>query len=123
VSPKRAWAQRARDILEAMAEIRSFITGQTYEQFASDARTLKAVLADFGIIGEAARHIPEELQRKYPEIEWRKMRDMRNVIVHVYFGIKPEIVWATIQNDFAVLERQLQQLIVSEETPGGRAPE
>lgn len=107
----RAWQQRVQDILAAIREIQSFVGGQTFDQFANDTRTLKAVLADFTIIGEAAGHIPEDVQDANPKIAWRQMRDMRNIVVHVYFAVNPRIVWDTIHNDLPALETQLMTLV------------
>lgn len=116
----RSWKQRIVDILEAIAEVRAFVDGVTLEQFAENVEKQKAVLADFTIIGEAARHVPTEVQAQYPSIEWRRMRDMRNIIVHVYFSVDAVIVWDTIQNDLPLLEMQLIELLRQEEKKDGR---
>ena len=94
---------RAGDIIEAIDEIESFVSGMTFEQFAADTRTCKAVLADFAIIGEAAMHLPADAVSTAPHINWRQIRRMRNIIVHVYFGIDYRIVWQTIKDDLPPL--------------------
>ena len=104
-----------QDILDAVREIRRFVAGMSYPQFAADPKTIKAVLADFNIVGEAASHIPPEIQNTYPTIEWRKMRSMRNIVVHIYFAVDPRIVWDTIENDLAGLEQQLVLLLAATE--------
>lgn len=109
--PRRDWPERVRDILAAIDEIGRFVAGMDREAFIGDARTQKAVLADFSIIGEAARHVPDEVCDMYPQVAWRQMRDMRNIIVHVYFAVEPAIVWETIQNDLPALERQLNRTL------------
>ncbi len=88
MSPRK-WPRRLEDILDAISEIRSFVAGMPYDQFRSDAKTLKAVEADLMIIGEAAGHIPDDVQQANPEVPWHLMRAMRNRIVHVYFDIDP----------------------------------
>lgn len=90
-----------------------------FEEFAANPEKMKAVLADFAIIGEAARHIPPDVQAANPTIEWRRMRDMRNVIVHVYFSVNPRIVWDTIEQDLPVLKGQLSAIVPPE--PGNPA--
>ena len=64
----RSWQERIEDILAAIAEIGSFMAGMNREQFLADAKTLKAVVADLTIIGEAARHIPEAVLQAHPEV-------------------------------------------------------
>ena len=81
------------------------------EAFAADAKTRKAVLADFAIIGEAAARIPEEVVRSHPQVPWRSMRDMRNVVIHAYFQVEPAIVWETIRRDLPGLADHIRQIL------------
>jgi len=110
VSP-RAWPDRVRDILTAIQEIETFIGGMAFDDFRDDAKTLKAVLANFAIIGEAARHVPDDVCAVHADIPWKSMRAMRNFVVHVYFGVEPAIVWKTVHDDLPKLRRQLEQII------------
>lgn len=81
-STPRLWKHRIRHILNAVAESEGFLKGLTLEQFAADARTLKAVVWNLLIIGEASRHIPPEVEAAFSEIPWATIRGMRNHIVH-----------------------------------------
>jgi uncharacterized protein with HEPN domain len=87
----REWRHRIEDILDAITEIQSFVAGATLEQFKTDAKTLKAVAADL-IIGEAANHVPDEVQEAHTDVPWLVMRAMRNRVVHIYFDIDPDIL-------------------------------
>ena len=107
----RSSQERVRDILDAVDEIRHFISGMNREQFLDDAKTLKAVVADLTIIGEAARHIPDPTIQAHPEIPWALMRAMRNRIVHGYYRVDPVIVWDTCQNDLALVVEPLRKLL------------
>ena len=57
----RAWQDRIRDILDAIAEIETFTRGMDYEAFQEDDKSVRAVAMNFIIIGEAANQIPEEI--------------------------------------------------------------
>ncbi len=105
----REWRHRIEDILDAIAEIQSFVA--TFEQFRSDAKTLKAVAADLMIIGEAANHVPTEVQETHTDVPWLVMRAMRNRVVHVYFDIDPGILWDTVQADLPKLVDPLKKLL------------
>ena len=107
----REWVHRVEDILGAIAEIQSFVAGMTADEFGEDARTLKAVAADLMIIGEAANHVPDEVQEASPEVPWAVMSAMRNRIVHVYFDVDPAILWDTVQDDLPKLVEPLQALL------------
>lgn len=107
----REWRHRIEDILDAIAEIQSFVAGTTLDQFKADAKTLKAVAADLMIIGEAANHIPDHVQHENADVPWFVMRAMRNRVVHVYFDIDPVILWDTVQNDLPTLIGPLKRLL------------
>jgi uncharacterized protein with HEPN domain len=98
-------------MIEAIDEIAQFVHGHTFESFAVDRKTIKAVLANFSIIGEAARHIPDRIKSAHPGIAWIPAKGMRNVVVHIYFEVEPRIVWETVRNDLPVLRAQLAHLL------------
>lgn len=58
----------------------------TYESFATDERTVDAVVRNITVIGEATRNIPAEVVDRHAEIPWNEMRNMRNVVMDGYFG-------------------------------------
>jgi uncharacterized protein with HEPN domain len=62
--------------------------------YAEDERTQDAVIRNVEIVGEAAKHIPDEVAARAPEIAWRNVRGMRDILAHGYFGTSLEIVWA-----------------------------
>src|SRR5262247_1749211 len=107
----RTWCERIRDILDAVAEITTFTQGITFDAFRYDTKTMRAVELDFIIIGEAASHIPEDVQRAHQEVPWHLMRAMRNRLVHTYFSVDPKVVWDTIHNDLPPLIPLLESLL------------
>ena len=109
--PPRDWALRITDILDAIAAIREFTAGMDYAAFTRDRKTVDAVLRNFTVIGEAARHVPEEVTAAYPKVPWQDMRDMRNILMHEYFGVSLLIVWDTIQVNLPPLVLQLQHIL------------
>jgi uncharacterized protein with HEPN domain len=114
--PSRDWVFRIEDILEAIDDIIRLTGGLTYEDLCANTTTQKAILYNMAVIGEAARRIPNDITMRYPEVPWREMRDMRNVVIHEYFGVDLQIIWETIQHDFPPLVPLLRK-IASEELP------
>jgi uncharacterized protein with HEPN domain len=112
--PSRNWQLRIQDILQAIDEILQWTAGMEFEDLMANSTVVKAVLYDFGIIGEATRNIPSEIQSRYPQIPWRLMGDMRNVIFHEYFQVKLQVVWSAIQNNLPLLASQLQEVLERE---------
>ena len=108
--PERGWKLRISDILDAIAAIQEYTAGMDLNRFAEDRKTVDAVVRNFIIIGEAAIRIPEQVMTENPEIPWRDMSDMRNIVVHEYFGVSDKILWETIQSDLPPLVPLLQKL-------------
>jgi uncharacterized protein with HEPN domain len=109
--PHRSHELRITDIIEAIETVLEYTIGMTFEQFASDRKTIDAVIRNFIIIGEAASHLPDDLMETHPELPWREMRDMRNIVVHEYFGVDNRVVWETLQRNLPSLLPLLRQVI------------
>ncbi|HTV48059.1 MAG TPA: HepT-like ribonuclease domain-containing protein [Phycisphaerae bacterium] len=75
-----------QDILEAIAEIERY-TPDTLEKFNADAPVQSHIVRHIAIIGEAASRLPRVLRDAHPDVPWREIIDMRNIVVHVYHGI------------------------------------
>jgi uncharacterized protein with HEPN domain len=101
---------RIQDILSAIDSIRQRTAGMDFEPFSENETIVKAVLYDLIIIGEVAINIPVETQTLAPDIPWRLMSDMRNIMAHEYFRVNRRLTWATIQNNLPPLVARLQAL-------------
>ena len=99
------------DMLDSARKIEKYTKNLDFESFSNDDKTLDAVVRNFEIIGEAANRIDPDFRIINPEIEWNRIRGFRNRIVHDYFGIDYEIVWAIIENDLKSLIEQIEELI------------
>ena len=117
--PHRDWRERLDDILEAIERIRRYAEGLSFEQFTGDCRTVDAVIRNLTVIGEASRHIPDDIQALAPHIPWADMRGIRNVVVHEYFGVSLPILWETVQNDLLPLVEPLRKLLTAPTNGGG----
>ena len=80
------------DILQACDKVIRYSSELTFENFSKDDMRYDAILRNLEILGEAAKHIPEETRSKYPQIEWRRISSLRDIVAHAYFGISNEIV-------------------------------
>lgn len=109
--PSREWSLRVEDILEAIAKIKRYTAGMTFESFKADAKTADAVIRNLEVIGEAARNIPDEVCQRFPEIPWDKMRGIRNILAHEYFGVSLPIIWQTIKADLPPLVPLLRDIL------------
>lgn len=108
---KRDYKVYLDDILDSIEKIIDYTEGRTKSDFTKDNQLQDAVLRRFEIIGEAVKHIPDDIKEKHPEIEWEKAAGARNIFVHEYFGVRLERVWKTIINDLPLFEKQIKSLV------------
>jgi uncharacterized protein with HEPN domain len=108
---ERDWRLYADDIIQACRKVRRYVAGMNYEAFAGDERTQDAVIRNIEIIGEAAKNIPDDAAAVAPEIAWRNIRGMRDILTHGYFGTSLPIVWATATTRINELEAAITKIV------------
>lgn len=84
---------------------------QTLENFKQHWVEQDAMVRNFEIIGEASNHISDFTKERFSEIEWFKIRGMRNLMAHEYFGVRLETIWITATVNIPVLKKQVQKII------------
>jgi uncharacterized protein with HEPN domain len=99
------------DIVAAIERVQRYTEGLDLASFLKDEKTVDAVCFCYGVIGEAARHMPDDVVNAYPDLPWAEMRAMRNVVVHQYFGVTPETLWKTAREDLPALVDRLSRLL------------
>lgn len=109
--PPRAWRVRIEDILEALDKIALYVAGLDYAEFSKDGKTVDAVTRNLQIIGEATAHLSPAVLSRFPELPWRRMRGLRNVLVHEYFGVDLRTIWETAQVDLPPLRSLLLEIL------------
>lgn len=104
---------RLLHILEAIAEIEQYLYQADFDDFLAHSMMRFACVKQLEIIGEASGQISDGTKIIFPEIAWNKMKGMRNVLVHEYFGIDNKVVWEIIKSDLPELKQQLALLLQS----------
>ena len=84
-------------ILECIELIEKYTRNKTKQDFLDSIQLQDAVIRRLEVIGEAVKSIPDEVKKRYPEIPWREIAGMRDVLIHEYFSVDLELTWETIK--------------------------
>ena len=110
----RETSERLQDIHEAIIRIEKYTQGNR-EAFDQNELVQTWVIHHLEIIGEAARAIPQDYRNAHPEISWGQINGMRNILIHMYFGIDKDIVWAVVEQDLPHLKSSIEILLAKGE--------
>lgn len=77
----------------------------------ADRRTRDAILHNLFVLGEAAKAVPPEVRERHPEVEWRGMTGLRDIVGHEYFGLDDDIVWDIVKTELPKVIEQLQAVL------------
>ena len=99
------------DVLESIEKIEEYMKGVGNKTFSKDTQLQDSVMRRLEIIGEAVKSIPSDFRSKHPEIEWKKVAGMRDVLIHSYFGVNLERVWIVVKEDLPVLKKNIKAIL------------
>lgn len=99
------------DILESIAKIEEYTTQGNFEQFEKNTEQQDAVIRRLEIIGEAVKNLPPEVKEKYPDIPWRQIAGMRDVLIHEYAGVSLKRIWKVIIDDISPLKNTIEEML------------
>jgi uncharacterized protein with HEPN domain len=112
--PARSVRIRLIDIREEIAGIRSLTKNATVEAFSTDWAMKHAVQHALLIISEATRHIPDDLKNARPEVPWKDIHGLGNMLRHEYRRIDSDILWSIVTEDLDDLDRVAEILLAGE---------
>jgi len=101
---------RIKHIIDALEEIENYTNGVDLTEFESNSMRRLATVKQLEIIGEAVSRVSIELTDQFPTVEWRKIKGLRNILVHEYFGIDAELIWQIVREDLPVFKKEIQKV-------------
>jgi len=100
-----------KHILDAIADIEKYVTAKTFAEFWEETLIQDGVIRKIEIVGEVARQISDKFKKEHQEIPWRQVVDLRNKLIHEYFGVDLEAIWLVTQKDLPPLNDQLRDVL------------
>ncbi|MDT7855636.1 DUF86 domain-containing protein [Rubrivirga sp. S365] len=109
------------DILAEMDRIERFVGEMSPSDLQASDLVSYAVIRAFEVIGEAAKHVPDDVRARCPEVMWREMAGMRDRLAHAYWGTEMSFAWVTIYERFPIERAALRRLLddLSRDRPAG----
>jgi uncharacterized protein with HEPN domain len=95
----------------SIGKIQSYTEGLSEEGFQRSTLVQDAVVRQFEIIGEATKRLSDDLKQQYPEVPWKDMAGMRDVLIHDYINVEIDIVWKTVTDYVQPLLEQINRII------------
>jgi uncharacterized protein with HEPN domain len=103
----RVYLLHIRDSLDRIVEYTA--TGR--DAFLADAKTQDAVIRNFEIIGEAVKNLSENRKDAHPDVPWKRIAGMRDLLIHRYFGVKLESVWEVIESELPAFQVAITRML------------
>jgi uncharacterized protein with HEPN domain len=102
---------RLQHILDAIGEIESYTKGVDFAQFSTNSMLFSACVRQLEIVGEAVNRLSDDLIANNPDVEWRKVTGLRNMLIHEYFGLDDKLIWNIIQRNIPDLKAKVGVIV------------
>ena len=108
---------RLDDILQAIARIRSYTAGMTFEGFSDSHLTFDAVAMNVLVIGESITNLPDRLKADLNHLPWKSIVAVRNLVAHGYPELDERIIWDIAQTKLDELEAVVRPMFDATQKP------
>ncbi len=105
------------DLVDACEHVRAYTADLDFSGFVADRRTVDAVLHNLQVVGEAAKRLPSEMLAGAPEVPWRDVTGLRDILVHTYFKVDLAVIWRIVRDDLPTLEAAARRLAAGYRSP------
>ena len=116
----KKWRKHAQAMVGHGHKILDLTEGLDKQTVIADAGLCDKIERNVSRLGEAIIHIPDEIRRPYPEVDWARIRRVRNDVVHNYLGINYNLLWRMIQEDIPVLLPALREILDANKRPSDK---
>ncbi len=103
------------DIAEQIRKIENFTDNITdIESFQKNEMAVYACIRALEIMGEAVKHVPDDFRQNYPQIPWRRIAGIRDVLIHAYFGVDTRVIWHTVTISLPEIKPVFEKILTEE---------
>lgn len=99
------------DILENIKLLENSTGNISRKELENNLDIRDATVRRLEVMGEAVKNIPNLFREKYPEVPWKKLAGLRDVIIHAYFGVDLDVIWDIVKNDISPLKKQIERIL------------
>lgn len=94
-------------ILQCIERIEEYVEGVTKKQFLESVQLQDSIIRRIEIMGEAVKNIPRQVKDRYPDIAWKEIGGMRDILIHEYFGVDLGLTWKVAKKDVHRLKNKI----------------
>ena len=98
-------------IFESIELIEIYLKEQTFESFKNSIQLQDSLIRRLEIIGEAIKNLPQDIKNFFPEVSWKNIAGMRDMLIHEYFGVDLDLTWRVLINEIPKLKKQIQSIL------------
>lgn len=106
-------------ILDCIELIEDYTRDVTREDFVKSSQLQDSVIRRIEVIGEAVKNIPQEIKNRYPDIPWKRVAGMRDILIHEYWGIDINLIWEVATKEVFEIKRKMLVIMISLKTGKG----
>lgn len=102
------------DMLECAMSVLKYVENLDFNGFVANKMAYDAVLRNLEILGEASKNLPLDFRERWPNVEWRAISRLRDILSHHYFSLEDETIWDIVQNKIPPLLQTIQRILEEE---------
>ncbi len=102
---------RVRDVKENLDRVVRLTKDLDFDSFVANEAVYFAVVYSLGIVGEAVKSLPDETKLAAPNVDWKAIARLRDLLFHVYFGISNKIIWQIVTDSVPDTLLEVDQLL------------